>query len=323
MALKLEELNHVELAQLPRDRTVVFLPVAPIEEHGPHLPYGVDPILSQYFCEHLADRLAASHKDWSMVLHPTLWCGSDTLKYLGSIEVKQILVRELVYAVASKFAADGFKYLVVLGAHGGPRHIVALEEAAAKISWRYRLRGARMLAPLGGFITNVLSGRMIPHLEERMRALGTPLTDEERGAIATDYHAGMMETSIMMVVRPDLVKPQYKDLKPAIVDKFWKIRPSSGQTVGGGFGHLGSPHLARPEIGRAAIDVLLDELTPVLERFVAGDRKVAAQTRSLFYYIPIYRPMFVYAGFLAASLVVFYALMAYFMTFTAGMFSNQ
>jgi creatinine amidohydrolase/Fe(II)-dependent formamide hydrolase-like protein len=238
---------------------------------------------------------------------------------LGSVEVKQLVVRELVYAVASKFAADGFKFMVVLGAHGGPRHIVALEEAAAKISWRYRLRGARLLAPFGGFITSVLSGKLAPQLEEKMKERNTPMSPEERDAMATDYHAGMVETSLMMVVRPDLVKPQYKDLKPAIVKKFWMIRPTSGQTVGGGFGHLGSPHLARPEIGHAAIDVLMEQMTPLLERFLAGDRKVSRETRSVFYYIPLFRPMFMYAGFLAASLVVFYMLMAYFMTFIGGL----
>ena len=40
----LEEISTPALDALDRDRTVVILTVSPLEEHGPHLPVGVDAV---------------------------------------------------------------------------------------------------------------------------------------------------------------------------------------------------------------------------------------------------------------------------------------
>src|SRR6202043_2300489 len=51
---------------------IVVLPVASMEQHGPHLPVGVDTILSEAVCKGGAE-LAV--KDVPVVVAPTLWCG--------------------------------------------------------------------------------------------------------------------------------------------------------------------------------------------------------------------------------------------------------
>ncbi len=40
--IKFEELNWKELDEFDREKTVFFLPISPMEEHGPHLPLGTD-----------------------------------------------------------------------------------------------------------------------------------------------------------------------------------------------------------------------------------------------------------------------------------------
>ena len=40
--IKLEELNWKQVDELDRDKTIIFLPISPLEEHGPHLPVGTD-----------------------------------------------------------------------------------------------------------------------------------------------------------------------------------------------------------------------------------------------------------------------------------------
>ena len=40
--LKFEELNCDELKAFDKEKTVFFVPISPLEQHGPHLPVGVD-----------------------------------------------------------------------------------------------------------------------------------------------------------------------------------------------------------------------------------------------------------------------------------------
>ena len=61
---------------------VVYLPLAPLEWHGPHLPFGVDPLYAHELALRLADRLGG-------IVHPCLYLGTErerdatTLKSLG------------------------------------------------------------------------------------------------------------------------------------------------------------------------------------------------------------------------------------------------
>src|SRR5262249_6341817 len=138
--LRYENITHLELSALPRDKTAVFLSVGPLEQHGPHLPLGTDGLTADFFSEQLARRLAEKRPDWTFILFPTMFAGSDTLTYTGSIEVKPTVLRTLLLAQCSQLARDGFRNLVAVGTHGGPRHMVVLEEVAARMAWRHRAR---------------------------------------------------------------------------------------------------------------------------------------------------------------------------------------
>ncbi|PYO14721.1 MAG: creatininase, partial [Candidatus Rokuibacteriota bacterium] len=66
------------LDALDRARTVVVLTVSPLEEHGPHLPVGVDAIAARHFAEVLSERLTVTRPGWTALLAPTLPLGSFT-----------------------------------------------------------------------------------------------------------------------------------------------------------------------------------------------------------------------------------------------------
>src|SRR5262249_48463809 len=51
---------------------IVVLPVASMEQHGPHLPVGVDTILTEALCQAAAEAVAG---ETAVVVAPTLWCG--------------------------------------------------------------------------------------------------------------------------------------------------------------------------------------------------------------------------------------------------------
>ena len=57
---RLEEMSSPALDALDRTRTVIVLTVSPLEEHGPHLPLGVDAIAARHFAESIAAQLVAA-----------------------------------------------------------------------------------------------------------------------------------------------------------------------------------------------------------------------------------------------------------------------
>src|SRR4030095_4903673 len=90
----LEEMSTPALDALDRARTVVVLTVSPLKEHGPHLPVGVDAIAARHFAENIAERLVASRPGWTVLLAPTLHLGSFTFEAVGTVSVRQRVVRD-------------------------------------------------------------------------------------------------------------------------------------------------------------------------------------------------------------------------------------
>jgi hypothetical protein len=97
--LKLAEMTMTELDALDRARTLIAVPVSPLEEHGPHLPLGTDGFMAEGMIDGVFQRLAASHPDWTLVRAPWFPVGCYTLHHPGSIEVPQETVRAVVEAI--------------------------------------------------------------------------------------------------------------------------------------------------------------------------------------------------------------------------------
>ncbi len=186
---RLEELSTPQLDALDRPRTVVILTVSPLETHGPHLPLGVDAFTARHFSESIAERLVADRPGWSVVLAPTLHLGSFTFDSVGTVAVRQRVVRDVVVDYGSALARAGFRHVLVSNGHGGPGHLVALEEAAAIVSRRHRIT---MASFSGHLAWELLRGHLLPRIEA---GLGRPLSESERAAFSEDAHGGWWETS--------------------------------------------------------------------------------------------------------------------------------
>ncbi|OGB95400.1 MAG: hypothetical protein A2Z31_03250 [candidate division NC10 bacterium RBG_16_65_8] len=147
----LELLRPDEILKELRRCPVVFLPLAPLEWHGPHLPYGVDPLIASELALRLADRLGG-------IVHPCLFLGSErerdpaTLRNLGFTgsewivgmdfpanslpslylpeEVLAIVVRHQIILLGKM----GFRHVVLVNGHGGRNHVAALRRLCAELS---------------------------------------------------------------------------------------------------------------------------------------------------------------------------------------------
>ena len=278
--LRYEELSTPQLEALDKDRAVVLLPLGPLEEHGPHLPFGVDAFNADFFADEVARMIAELDPAITVVRLPVLYLGTHVYRFGGSLWTRQRVVRDAVVDYGRSLARHGFKKIIIISAHGGPRHFVALDEAARIVS----RRGARMISLTSRVIVDFLLGRYVEAISERM---GTPLSAEEKKTLTMDYHGGWWETSMMLWLKPHLVDPMYKTLSPALIPRH-RLRPNSPLVTGPGLGYLGAPAKASAEFAHASIAALRVEIGRMLREFLAGTLDVKS-VRSQLYYVPLLR----------------------------------
>jgi creatinine amidohydrolase/Fe(II)-dependent formamide hydrolase-like protein len=181
-------------------------------------------------------------------------------------------------------ARAGFRHILVSNGHGGPGHLVALEEAAAIVSRRHRVT---MASFTGHLAWEFLRGRLLPRIEA---GLGRALSPVEREAFAEDAHGGWWETSIMLALRPDLVDDGYRTLPAARYSLRERLVPNYPLRRGGR-GYVGHPALADPAFARATTEVLLAEAMTVVDGLLDG-RIRPSERRSPFFVIPFFRTNF-------------------------------
>jgi creatinine amidohydrolase len=272
------------LDALDRERTLVVLTASPLEEHGPHLPLGVDAFTARHFAQEVGERLVGARPGWSAVLAPTLYLGSFTLDGVGTVTIRQRVVRDALVDYGRSLARARFRHILVANGHAGPTHLAALDEAAAIVS---REAGVTMASLSGHLAWEFRSGRFLDRVE---RALGRALTAEERRAFADDAHGGWWETSMMLMLRPDLVDGVYRDLPPATYSLPERLVPNY-PLRNGGAGYVGHPALADPAFARATTEVLVTAAMELVDGLIAGTVR-PSQHRSPFFAMPFFRTNF-------------------------------
>jgi creatinine amidohydrolase len=161
---------------------IVVLPLAAIEQHGPHLPVGVDAIIAEGMISAaiaaLPDELPVTFLPVQQVAKSNehlAFPGTLTLDWRGAIEQWLDIGRSVVRA--------GPRTLVIVTSHGG--NVAPMEIAARELRVT---DGMRVITTSWGRLGNWQE--IYPY---------------ESNDAATDIHAGLSETSLMLALRPDLV----------------------------------------------------------------------------------------------------------------------
>jgi creatinine amidohydrolase/Fe(II)-dependent formamide hydrolase-like protein len=174
----LEELTWPEAQARFKEVDVGLLPVGSLEQHGPHLPLDTDAFDANY----LAKQVAAACSDPKPLVLPLIPYGVSYHHgdFSGTIGISPDTLTRLVYDIGINAARNGVVKLVIINGHGG--NIPALQFAAQMIN-----RDAHIF-------TCVETGETS---EKDVRALTeTP----------NDVHAGEIETSTTLAVRPHMVR---------------------------------------------------------------------------------------------------------------------
>ncbi|MBS0292421.1 MAG: creatininase family protein [Proteobacteria bacterium] len=168
-------------------QTVAVLPVAAIEQHGPHLPLSVDATLLQGVIDAALPLLPA---DLPVLLLPPQNVGlsSEHLSYPGTLTLSPTTLLALWTELGECVARAGIRKLLFLNGHGGnvaPMDIVARE-------LRQRL----------GLLVYSSSWFNLP-LPKAVSGLFS--AEEQRFGI----HGGAIETSMMLHLAPQLVRMEH------------------------------------------------------------------------------------------------------------------
>ena len=206
------DLAHPDFDQLDVAHAVAVLPLGATEQHGPHLPLCVDTVLVDGMVQAALPHLQA--QDQVLVL-PTQSVGysSEHTAFPGTLSLTPASVIDVWCALGEGVAAAGVKKLVLFNAHGGN---VALMDVVAR-----ELRGRC------GMLVFSSSWYQLP-LDAA--ALAPFDANEQRFGV----HGGDMETSLMLALRPELVRR----------DK-WQSFPSAAQHRAAHFPLLGDGKSAK------------------------------------------------------------------------------
>lgn len=174
-----QDLTTTDLADLDPERTVALLPVSAIEQHGPHLPLATDAIIGDGLVRLAMERI----KEGVLVL-PALTIGHslEHVDYPGTLTITAEALLATWLDVGRGVARTGLRKLVLLNTHGGNAPLVTL----AALRLRHELEMFVVRA-------NYYSFGSPPGLFPK---------DELRHGI----HGGEMETSLMLHLKPELVR---------------------------------------------------------------------------------------------------------------------
>jgi creatinine amidohydrolase len=176
-----KELTAEDLRAKAAANAIVVLPVASMEQHGPHLPVGVDTFLCEAVCKGGAE-LAV--KDVPVVVAPTLWCGmaEHHMAFGGTFTFDLPTYQAVLGTFLTSIKRHGFKRVFIVNGHGG--NIAALNAFLPDFT---RDTGLTLYATT--------------YFELSKSDIGAYLEDQKQV-----HHACEVETSMMMVVAPATVK---------------------------------------------------------------------------------------------------------------------
>ncbi len=240
------KLRADQLREKAKQDAIVVLPIASIEQHGPHLPVEVDSMLGEAVAERTARKVLA--KGQPILVLPVLWTGLSEhhMTFGGTVTLDNAAFAAVVEGVVKSVLRHGFKRIVLLNAHGGNEN--ALRTIVDDLTPKY---GAAIVQFTYWYAAAVAIAKIL----------------ETQGGLS---HACEAETSMMMAVRPELVAVDRIPLAKS------NTTPNVDDLVGGGVyrwrnigsrsasGVIGNPEAASAEKGERLFDAISTALADKL-----------------------------------------------------------
>lgn len=170
-------LSWPEIEERLKRVDTAILPCGAIEQHGPHLPLDVD-----YFdAVYMAKRVAEACKDPKPFVLPPIPYGVSYhhSEFKGTLSVTNTALSSVIYDIGMSLAQNGIKKIIILNGHGD--NVPTLTYAAQMIN-----RDSRIFVCVETGETSDV---------DLYNLIDTP----------NDIHAGEIETSTTLAIRPEIV----------------------------------------------------------------------------------------------------------------------
>jgi creatinine amidohydrolase len=175
------EMTWPDFQRVDMSQVIAVLPVAAIEQHGPHLPVGVDAVINEGYVKLAAEKLPADLPVLFLPLQPAGVSGEHS-EYPGTLSLSVESAIRAWTEIGDGVARAGCRKLIVMNSHGG--NVAAIEAVTQSLRRRWR-----MLA-----------------IHASWRRLGYPEGLFSAREAAHGVHGGDAETSLMLALRPEAVR---------------------------------------------------------------------------------------------------------------------
>ena len=248
----------------------IIVPIGSIEQHGYHLPLATDSLIAEQLSRRVGSRTGT-------LVAPVISFTFSGGGLPGTLNVSPAVMSLLVQDVLGSLALQGFRQLFLVLAHGGSENLAALGD------------GLKTLLRANPLFEQVLIG-LFPVWKFDARGTGW------RKAFAEgDWHAGWLETSLMLALAPELVRldeleldpPRLLELQIAHPDNYQHaekivddplVVPRLSQRPDIQVGVMGYPQRASRELGMELVEAMVTEmaakLTSIRDRAQGGYREI-------------------------------------------------
>jgi len=244
----------LELAKIPfpevkrladGGRALTILPVGVVEEHGAHLPLGLDSFAAETYSASAAPHLEQAGYD--VVVAPTINYGvaRAAIDFPGTLSLEPATLRSMVVEIGRSLSRHGLNRLVVLNGHRDLHHMKALDDARAILVSE---KAAQILVV--GFAYDP-EMTVACYRDGVKQFYQSPRPDREG-------HGGESETSVALHSFPELVKTE---VIPELTPNFdYDVEAFRNETkdywsITDGRGYFGSPQAATAATGAKLVAI--------------------------------------------------------------------
>jgi creatinine amidohydrolase len=239
--MRFQEMTWPLLRQVPRDKTLVLAPIAACEQHSRHLPTFTDTILVTAVAEAVEKRLPQQ-----VLLLPTLWLGASGhhLRFGATLSAEVDTHVMMLCDLIQPLLDDGYQRIMILNGHGG--NIDTMHMALRRLQPRYTDR-------------QLTASSYWEIADKELAALA-------EGPRKSMGHACEFETSMILAVRPELVrKEEIQDDPPLPEPALRGLFLTEDMKQRTQRGAVGFPENATAEKGRAMLQAAVDRTVEVAE----------------------------------------------------------
>jgi creatinine amidohydrolase len=175
------DMTWTDLAEADTRRWIAVLPVAAVEQHGPHLPLGVDSYIAEAYLSRVHEILP---RDLPVSFLPVQKIGQsdEHIAYPGTLSLAAETIIRTYTEIGESLHRAGLRKLVIVTSHGG--NVSAMDLVARDLRVRHR-----MLVVTAAW-----------------HRFGYPPGTFDRAEERHGIHAGDIETSLMLAGRGDTVR---------------------------------------------------------------------------------------------------------------------